>query len=62
MHTSREQRVSGEFPRVLDSAVEVEHIDQVAHMHQVAAVSDGIGIPGVRIDADPHAESCAQRC
>ncbi|WP_394770821.1 hypothetical protein [Lacisediminihabitans sp.] len=44
----REERVRGGFPGELDSPVTERHIDHVA------VSVDGIDVPGMRIDTDPH--------
>ncbi|TXN28137.1 hypothetical protein [Lacisediminihabitans profunda] len=47
-NTFREERVRGGFPGELDSPVTERHIDYVA------VSVDGIDVPGMRIDTDPH--------
>ncbi|MCI4656649.1 hypothetical protein [Cryobacterium zhongshanensis] len=51
MNTFREQRVLGEFPGNLDSPVTERHIQRVR------VPLDGVRVPGLRIDSDPHVYS-----
>lgn len=48
MNTFREQRVVGGFPGDLDSPV-AEH-----HIERFGVSIDGVEVPGLRIDTDPH--------
>lgn len=48
MNTFREQRVVGDFPGDLDSPV-AEH-----HIERFGVSIDGVEVPGLRIDTDPH--------
>ncbi|POH60051.1 hypothetical protein C3B59_16405 [Cryobacterium zongtaii] len=50
-NTFREQRVEGEFPGKLDSPVTERHIERVS------VPLDGVNVPGLRIDSDPHVYS-----
>ncbi|WP_104166370.1 hypothetical protein [Cryobacterium sp. N22] len=47
-NTFRDQRVVGDFPGQLDSPV-AEH-----HIERVSISIDGVEVPGLRIDTDPH--------
>jgi hypothetical protein len=47
-NTFHEQRVIGDFPGELDSPVTEKHLESIT------ISVDGIGVPGMRIDTDPH--------
>ena len=50
-NTFREQRVVGDIPGQLDAPVAKHHIERVS------VVIDGVDVPGLRIDTDPHVYS-----